>query len=1207
MDTRSQLLTSYTWNVHGLRKRCKLKRVFAAIKTLSFPDIICFQEIHSDEYWAYHIKKTFKLYNVYISHGTSRSRGVALLVKRTLMFTIKQTIIDPEGRFVLLKGDLNRHFFTFGSIYAPADFPESRRIFFNKLLQLDLGVNHLLLGDYNSVGNHRMDRSRLTTNDDGNEEYLDFLQFSNSKDSWRELHPNDIVSRFNYSYARHRQHGPFSRIDHALITADLIKNVKVCSFISDFRVSDHKLLKTVLDIGPQMIGHDFKKLKPDTFSLKTFQEGFLLLWNNKLEQFDSKIRYKIKCGLVSANTVFVNGSIDFTSKSVLQHLELNNIWWENFKKEICELGFKVQRGQAMKHNREAKTLVTQLQKAKNPVLRSNIEKRLNKVHAAMTQKVWQEFEMYDRLKNETCCNDFFKLFNLDQKSLFIGDLYEDPEDLDKLPITQHKDKVQYLVQKYTDLYNIQFPILQSEDRFLEYFKFASLVPKVPEDFVQNTGDITVDELEFVVNKALDNKCPGLDGLPVAFYKKNLSKIKHVMTEVFNNIYETGNSPESWLTALIKLIPKKEGKISFNKLRPLKMIVNDCKLYCDVIMLRVGELLQFLINDFQSGGVKGRSANASIMLVHLLFHYCAVRKESGFVFSIDNKNAFDRVNWEFQFFCLRCYGIDEKIVSAIENLYKDNYSKISVNGYFSESFPVTNGVRQGCPLSGPLYVLGVEPLARKVLDSILLESMTIPNLTNIRIIQHIDDQTFFLKNAQSIRTILGIISDFNIVFGSELNYSKSVIIEMGYTGAGYDIGGIPVLGESQFHKILGVYFGSIIDKYVDYNWTEKIKKLEELVKFWKKEKLTLVGRSIIVNLKILSKIFYTLSILQLPSHFADKINALIYKILNKGKIGISLNNLTLSKLQGGIGVVNIINKAESLKLNFMQHCYFPRDDDPLILKSVGNILQYFLNKPLFRVSNEHMSILGPAYGGSTAVIQTFSFFFEMFKTFQHFLKLKIDYNLSTMPSKDYYKLLQKSHVSDVTLGNFVVDPAEVNKIWKNIFLKIFDNKVMSLNYRLAYNKISSLSTYPTLHGRDTWCPYCRDHEGISDQIEDLQHIFINCSIAFQVWDFLLAKMIQGDLPLYGHSSYQGVLYLDKMKILYKYGVSTPENILISEVNFMLWRNRCVNVFEHKLNGPLCVIAMLKYKLKVMSGIQRKRLSSVQYNLEWANLNALITKL
>ena len=68
-----------------------------------------------------------------------------------------------------------------------------------------------------------------------------------------------------------------------------------------------------------------------------------------------------------------------------------------------------------------------------------------------------------------------------------------------------------------------------------------------------------------------------------------------------------------------------------------------------------------------------------------------------------------------------------------------------------------------------------------------------------------------------------------------------------------------------------------------------KKIRLPIKFWKKEKLTLVGRSIIVNLKMLSKIFYTLSILQLPSHFADKINALIYRILNKGKIGISLSN------------------------------------------------------------------------------------------------------------------------------------------------------------------------------------------------------------------------------------------------------------------------------------------------------------------------------
>ena len=113
MATRSQLLTSVTWNVRGLRKRCKLKRVFAAIKSLSCPDLICLQETHSDDYWAYHYKKIFKLYHIFVSHGATNARGVALFVKKSLMFSIKQTLIDPEGRYILLKGDINGHFFYF--------------------------------------------------------------------------------------------------------------------------------------------------------------------------------------------------------------------------------------------------------------------------------------------------------------------------------------------------------------------------------------------------------------------------------------------------------------------------------------------------------------------------------------------------------------------------------------------------------------------------------------------------------------------------------------------------------------------------------------------------------------------------------------------------------------------------------------------------------------------------------------------------------------------------------------------------------------------------------------------------------------------------------------------------------------------------------------------------------------------------------------
>ena len=112
--------------------------------------------------------------------------------------------------------------------------------------------------------------------------------------------------------------------------------------------------------------------------------------------------------------------------------------------------------------------------------------------------------------------------------------------------------------------------------------------------------------------------------------------------------------------------------------------------------------------------------------------------------------------------------------------------------------------------------------------------------------------------------------------------------------------------------------------------------------------------------------------------------------------------------------------------------------------------------------------------------------------------------------------------------------------------------------------------------------------------------------------LREKMILVESPIYGHSSNylpNGDLYvyLDRRRIIYKLQVSIIENILISEVNFMLWRNRCENVFQRKLNGPSCVIAKLKYKLNLMSKIAKKKLSISRYFALWGNLNNIINVL
>lgn len=1215
MDVRSHILTSVTWNVNSLRKRSKIIRVYAALKANNFPDIVCLQETHSDEYLGKRYKQKFLKYNITIVHGTNNSRGVALLIKKTVLFTLVHEILDTEGRYILLKGIINKENITFGSIYAP-DATRERKAFFDKLLRLGFEEKHLIFGDFNSVQNHRLDRNRaraLNDPDAGDKEFIDLIRFSNSIEAWRHFHHYI----HEYSYSRHRRNGPHSRLDHVLVTSQFIDYVKKVYFISDYRVSDHKMLRLDFDFGPQMIGSDFKKIRPQIFDTQIFKDKFQILWNNTLQNLTDFLLEQIQLGFLDANRVFSTpGIVDWKNEYVLGNLNLDASWWQNFKNKVVKLGFQVQRSENKRLKGESVRLNNLLAKVTVETQRERLEKQLLKIYVSMSQQTWVDTNYYDRLKNERCCADFLKLFSSEKKALIISDLKTDTG----IVLTAHDEKNAYLVEKYTELYNIKFPICVDPNRFDKYLRICNLVPKVPGDIFQNTEKFSVEEIETVVKKALKNKSPGLDGLPVEFYKNNFKNIGPFITQVFNSVFDTGDLPTSWNTALIKLIPKKPDNIIFDTLRPLQMIVNDAKFYADAWAIRLAEVMPYVINHFQSGGIKGRNVQASILLIHLLFHYYSIKKEKGFVFSIDNKKAFDKFNREFLFFAMKIFNINEKMVDAVAALYENNFCKISVNGFFSEPFPIKNGVRQGCPLSAALYVLGVEPMVRAVHQNVMIQFLTLPNNNQIKSIQHMDDANFFVKNKFSILETIKAINKFNNVSGAELNFGKCAIIRMNYEGPAYLIEGVKVLGDGQYHKILGIFFGNIIRKYLKYNWEIKIKDFEEQVLLWRDQNISILGRVLVLNLKFLSKFSYMLGILNLPTKYLAKMNELIYKFMNKGRACIQVQTLQLSKTIGGLGVIDLKDKGASLKVHFMKVCFYPDENDLMVAKYVRTFLQYFLGHHVRRDTTISMP-LNSAYEGTLSLEQItsgYTFFQEMFLYLKKFVTLNMTKDLETVSSSNYYKYLQENKKNTkCSFGHNDFSDATKEEIWKNIFLQALDNKVLSFNYKLVYGGVNSLAkTYsgqPLIQYRPAWCKFCYKFLNIWYQVEDSDHIFFNCVVARNVWKYIKNKMeTTPQFPVYGHTrvSRDGVNFtyvVDQSKILYKANISKIEAFFLSEVIHQIWKNRCKNNFNkenvHNLDH-VSVIANLKGKLKTISRIDRNYLKPSKYNARWSFLNTLI---
>ena len=54
-----------------------------------------------------------------LSHGSCNSRGVAILLKRGVDFSIQSKILDPLGLFIILKAEIADTTYVLINIYAP--------------------------------------------------------------------------------------------------------------------------------------------------------------------------------------------------------------------------------------------------------------------------------------------------------------------------------------------------------------------------------------------------------------------------------------------------------------------------------------------------------------------------------------------------------------------------------------------------------------------------------------------------------------------------------------------------------------------------------------------------------------------------------------------------------------------------------------------------------------------------------------------------------------------------------------------------------------------------------------------------------------------------------------------------------------------------------------------------------------------------------
>ena len=335
-------------------------------------------------------------------------------------------------------------------------------------------------------------------------------------------------------------------------------------------------------------------------------------------------------------------------------------------------------------------------------------------------------------------------------------------------------------------------------------------------------EVILEEVSNSVKSMKHGSAPGSDGLPVEFYKVFWRYLKDPLMKCYKYSYECDVLSPSERVAVISLFHKGSDLASdnLNNWRPISLTNVDYKILAKVMSLRLNSVINKLIGLQQVGFMKGRN----IALIHRqiddLLNIQRRNNAAGILLAIDFKQAFDTISIECILNSLKIFGFGDNYIKWIKILNTDRLSCVKNGGYVSETFKMSNGVRQGFPISPQLFILAVELLAQKIIQDPEIKGLNPHhNQQPKKIEQYADDTSLYLKDVNDLKRALAHLREFSIFSNLHLNLDKCFALST--NGAPCNIGNIPIQFKNTI-KILGIYFSHLSPaRYIELNWVKRI--------------------------------------------------------------------------------------------------------------------------------------------------------------------------------------------------------------------------------------------------------------------------------------------------------------------------------------------------------------------------------------------------
>jgi hypothetical protein len=401
------------------------------------------------------------------------------------------------------------------------------------------------------------------------------------------------------------------------------------------------------------------------------------------------------------------------------------------------------------------------------------------------------------------------------------------------------------------------------------------------------GKITCAEMKTAMVRMKGQRAAGDDGVPPEFWKALLDNVDAMMKlrDFLQDCWENKVLPDQWRQASVVALFKKGDPRLPSNYRPISLLSVGYKVLASILLdrLKAGGAEDRMRNS-QFGFRPGRSTSDALYLTRRVVDAALLGKGPGIMMLLlDWAKAFDRLRKDSMLDALRRFGVPGEMLHMINAIYSDRTFSVRDGATTSTSRRQLSGILQGCPLSPYLFIM---------VQSVMLHDVSVklhrdmpdtsePAYAVTRDVLYADDTLLMSADAVILQTHLNLIVSEGQAYGLELNWDKTVAININNNGSIHGPHGQILKSVQQ-----AVYLGGLIaasgaaSPEVTRRLGEARGSFEQLQTVWKHANLTRERKLEIYHACVIPKLLYALESLCLLKADRQKLDCFHFRCLRR---------------------------------------------------------------------------------------------------------------------------------------------------------------------------------------------------------------------------------------------------------------------------------------------------------------------------------------